>query len=95
MLGIPWEMTPSILPAAIVNLLGAEGYFGEAIYDGFPEILRLDNVFVHIYGKILTKPGRKMGHVTILDKDKQNLVRRAHKIKADLKVIAKGNFAAS
>jgi 5-(carboxyamino)imidazole ribonucleotide synthase len=93
MLGYPLGNTAPILPAAIVNLLGAEGYFGEACYDGLSEILRLDNVFVHIYGKSLTKPGRKMGHVTILDKDKQDLVRRAHKIKEDLKVIANNNIA--
>jgi 5-(carboxyamino)imidazole ribonucleotide synthase len=88
-LGYPLGNTASILPAAIVNLLGADGYFGEAYYEGLSEILRLDNVFVHIYGKIQTKPGRKMGHITVLGKDKQDLVRRAHKIKEELKVLAK------
>jgi 5-(carboxyamino)imidazole ribonucleotide synthase len=31
-------------------------------------VLKMDNVFVHLYGKKQTKPGRKMGHVTILSK---------------------------
>ncbi len=89
MLEYPLGNTAHILPAAIVNLLGAEGYSGEAIYEGMEEVLKMDNVFVHLYGKKLTKPGRKMGHVTILHKDKSELVYKAHKIKNTLKVISK------
>jgi 5-(carboxyamino)imidazole ribonucleotide synthase len=88
MLGYPLGNTDHIVPAAIVNLLGAEGYSGDAIYDGLDEVLQMDNVFVHLYGKKQTKPGRKMGHVTILSKEKQELIHKAHKIKQVLKVIA-------
>ncbi|PZQ93428.1 MAG: 5-(carboxyamino)imidazole ribonucleotide synthase, partial [Flavobacterium psychrophilum] len=76
------------VPAAIVNLLGADGHSGEAKYDGLQEILQMDNVFVHIYGKKQTKPGRKMGHITIVSKDKTDLTYKAHRIKNVLKVIA-------
>ena len=69
-LGYPLGNTEHILPGAIVNLLGAEGYQGTAQYEGLDEVLKMDNVFVHIYGKKQTKPGRKMGHVTILSRDK-------------------------
>ena len=51
MLELPAGQHRSILPAAIVNLLGAEGYEGDAKYDGINEVLEMDNVFVHIYGK--------------------------------------------
>ncbi|MGZ5246522.1 MAG: 5-(carboxyamino)imidazole ribonucleotide synthase [Flavitalea sp.] len=89
MLNYPLGNTAHILPAAIVNLLGAEGFSGEASYDGLEDVLKMDNVFVHLYGKKLTKPGRKMGHVTILHKDKQDLIFTAHKIKNTLRVISK------
>lgn len=89
MLEYPLGNTAHILPAAIVNLLGAEGFSGEAAYDGLEEVLKMDNVFVHLYGKKQTKPGRKMGHVTILHTDKQDLVYKAHKIKNTLRVISK------
>jgi 5-(carboxyamino)imidazole ribonucleotide synthase len=46
----------------------------------------MDNVFVHIYGKKLTKPGRKMGHATILSNEKQELIHTGNKIKKLLKV---------
>ncbi|CAN5576384.1 5-(carboxyamino)imidazole ribonucleotide synthase [soil metagenome] len=87
MLDYPLGCAEAILPAAIVNLLGAEGHTGEACYEGLNDILKLENVFVHIYGKKQTKPGRKMGHVTILSKEKQELVHQANRIKNTLKVV--------
>ncbi len=88
MLGYPLGSTEHILPAAIVNLLGAEGYTGEAVYEGLNEILQIENVFVHIYGKKETRPGRKMGHITILSKEKQELIHQANRIKQMVKVKA-------
>ncbi len=88
MLGYPLGNTDHIVPAAIVNLLGEPGYSGEAIYEGLNDILQLDNVFVHIYGKKDTKPGRKMGHITILSMEKQELIHQANRIKQTVKVIA-------
>ncbi len=88
MLGYPLGSTEHILPAAIVNLLGADGFAGEAVYEGLSEILQIENVFVHIYGKKETRPGRKMGHITILSKEKQELIHQANRIKQTVKVIA-------
>lgn len=88
MLDYPLGNTDPILPSSIVNLLGAEGYSGEAKYDGLDEVLKMDNVFVHLYGKKQTKPGRKMGHVTIISKEYNELTYKAHKIKNTLKVIS-------
>jgi 5-(carboxyamino)imidazole ribonucleotide synthase len=88
MLGYPLGNTEHILPAAIVNLLGAPGFNGQAVYKGLEEILKLDNVFVHLYGKKETKPGRKMGHITILSKEKQELIHQANRIKQTVSVEA-------
>jgi 5-(carboxyamino)imidazole ribonucleotide synthase len=88
MLGYPLGNTEHILPAAIVNLIGAAGFEGEAKYEGLEEVLQMDNVFVHLYGKKQTKPGRKMGHVTIVNKDKQDLTYKANRIKNLLKVVS-------
>jgi 5-(carboxyamino)imidazole ribonucleotide synthase len=88
MLGYPLGNTDNIIPAAIVNILGCEGYNGDAQYEGLQDVLQMEDVFVHIYGKKQTKPGRKMGHATILNKDKVDLVRKAHKIKESLRVVS-------
>lgn len=86
-LGYPLGNPAPILPSAIVNLIGADGYNGEVVYEGLDELLKMEHVFVHLYGKVMTKPGRKMGHVTIMSNDYQELKHQAHKIKHTLKVI--------
>ena len=88
-LGYPLGNAAMILPGAIVNLLGEKGHSGEAHYEGLEEVLQMDNVFVHIYGKKETRAGRKMGHVTIISREKQDLAYKANKIKNTLKVISK------
>ena len=87
-LGYPLGNTDPILPSSIVNILGAEGHSGPAVYDGLDEVLKMDNVFVHLYGKTVTKPGRKMGHVTVLSNEYAELTYKANKIKHTLKVIS-------
>ncbi len=89
MLNYPLGNPDAILPSAIVNILGAEGHSGDAVYTNLNEVLSMDNVFVHLYGKKQTKPGRKMGHVTIMHTDYQDLRYKANKIKHTLKVEAK------
>lgn len=87
-LGLPLGDTSTILPSAMVNLLGEPGYEGEARYEGFEEVTALAGVHVHLYGKRLTKPFRKMGHVTIVDRDVDSLKKKAEFVKQTLKVIA-------
>jgi 5-(carboxyamino)imidazole ribonucleotide synthase len=89
LLDYPLGNTDAILPSAIVNIIGSEGHTGDVYYEGLEEVLKMDNVFVHIYGKKQTKPGRKMGHVTIMSKDYQDLTHKANKIKHTLKAITK------
>jgi len=56
----------------MVNLVGAEGHTGNVVYENIDKILQIDGVTPHIYGKKITKPFRKMGHVTIVNKDINN-----------------------
>lgn len=85
-LGYPLGNTEHILPSVMVNITGAEGYSGKVKYEGLDEVLKIENAFVHLYGKKQTKPGRKMGHVTIMSKDKQDLLHKANKIKRGIVV---------
>jgi 5-(carboxyamino)imidazole ribonucleotide synthase len=87
-LNLPLGDTRTLMPSAMVNLLGEPGYTGAARYQGFEEVLQAPGVFVHLYGKQLTKPFRKMGHITILEKDITALKKKADFVKKTLKVIA-------
>ena len=75
-------------PAAMVNLLGEEGFTGPVIIEGKEEALSEKGVYIHMYGKKLTKPFRKMGHVTVLDENVDNLKKRAQRIKELIKIKA-------
>ncbi len=74
--------------SAMINILGEDGFTGDAIYQGMDEILKMPGVFVHLYGKKITKPFRKMGHVTVTGSDEQKVNDAAKKVKTLLKVIA-------
>jgi 5-(carboxyamino)imidazole ribonucleotide synthase len=87
-LNLPLGATINKIPSAMVNLLGESGHNGMAIYEGMEKVLALEGAYVHLYGKKFTKPFRKMGHVTIIDRDIQRLKEKAKFVKENLKVIA-------
>jgi len=73
----------------MVNLVGEEGFTGDVVYENIDEILKIDGVTPHIYGKKQTKPFRKMGHVTIVDSDINKARETAQKVKETIRVISK------
>ena len=87
-LNLPLGKTDLTQTAAMVNLLGEDGYTGPVRYEGLKECLALPGVYVHIYGKAETKPYRKMGHVTVTGNDIEGVRKLAHQVKATLKVKA-------
>jgi len=85
---LPLGNTDIKTPSVMLNILGSQGYEGSAIYDGINDCLKVEGASIHIYGKKITKPFRKMGHVTILDKSIENALDKASFIKQNLKVVA-------
>ncbi len=85
-LNLPLGETTATSPAAMVNLLGEDGYSGPARYEGLDTVLSMSGVYVHLYGKSVTKPFRKMGHVTIVDENVQLLREKVQVVKSTLKV---------
>ncbi|MFZ7116658.1 MAG: 5-(carboxyamino)imidazole ribonucleotide synthase [Bacteroidota bacterium] len=85
---LPLGETTITKPAVMVNILGEKGFEGKAIYSGLEEVLKKDGVHIHLYGKKLTKPFRKMGHVTVTSNTLSEAIEKANYIKNTLKVIA-------
>ncbi len=81
MLGYPLGNTDAILQSIMINIIGAQGYRGDVKYEGVDDVLNIENAFIHIYGKKETRPGRKMGHITIMNADKQKLLDQSVKLK--------------
>ncbi len=88
LIGMPLGSTEITVPSVMVNLLGEKGYVGAAKYDGIDKVMATAGVNVHLYGKSETKPFRKMGHVTIVDKDLNKAKEKARFVKDTLKIIA-------
>ena len=84
----PLGDTATIKPSLMLNLIGEPGFNGPVHYKGLSEVLALKDVYVHLYGKQETKPGRKMGHVTLLGDTKNELFEKAKFIKGKLKVVS-------
>lgn len=87
-LNLPLGSTEVIIPAVMINVLGEKGYTGKVKYEGMEEILAMPGVTPHIYGKSDTKPFRKMGHITVINKDINKAKRMAKEIKNIFKVIS-------
>lgn len=87
-LDLPLGNTDSKVAGVMVNLVGAEGYQGNVIYENIEQILAMEGVTPHIYGKRQTRPFRKMGHVTIVNKDIEKARVIAEKVKQTIKVIS-------
>jgi len=85
---LPLGDTRSISNAVMINLLGEKGNDGLAKYDGLEKIMAIDGVYVHLYGKKYTKPFRKMGHITIVDQNRENAIEKARYIQQTLKVVS-------
>lgn len=89
-LGLPLGSTDSKAIGIMVNLVGAESYYGPVLYENLETVLAIKGVSVHIYGKSETRPFRKMGHVTIVDNDRASAYQKAKTVKQSLIVKSNG-----
>lgn len=87
-LNLPLGSTKNKACGVMVNLVGAEGYQGAVVYKNIETIMALEGVTPHIYGKKMTRPFRKMGHVTIVNSSIEKARKIAQKVKESIKVIS-------
>lgn len=89
LLNLPLGSTQNKAHSLMLNVIGDDNQSGEVMYKNLTAVLQMKNTYLHLYGKKETKPGRKMGHITLLGDDRNHLIESANEIKALLKVIAK------
>ncbi len=87
-LDLPLGSVNSRSAAVMVNILGEPAQTGYVVYDGIQDVLAMEGVYVHIYGKKQTRPFRKMGHVTIVADKLEEAKSKARMVKEKLKAIA-------
>ena len=87
--GLSLGSTAIIQPSVMINLLGEKNSEGKARYEGLSEIMSWEGVYPHIYGKTVSKPFRKMGHVTVINPDLNKAIELSLKVKETIKVFGK------
>lgn len=87
-LNLPLGSTKNKACGVMVNLVGAEGHQGAVVYKNIEAIMALEGVTPHIYGKKMTRPFRKMGHVTIVNSSIEKARKIAQKVKESINVIS-------
>lgn len=90
-LDLPLGSTEMSCPAAMINLLGEEGFSGRVHYLGLEEVMAWPGVYVHLYGKNNTKPYRKMGHITVTGSSLTEVKAKARRVKAKIRVMSEEN----
>ena len=87
-LNLPLGSTRLKSPAVMVNLLGAADCEGPARYEGVAECMAIEGVKIHLYGKKITKPFRKMGHITVLSDTVNEALKKAEIVQQSIRVRA-------
>ena len=82
----PLGSTQLKMPSVMINLLGEPDYEGSVRYEGLTDCMGIEGVKIHLYGKKITKPFRKMGHVTVLATSIEEAKLKAGIVKQKLKV---------
>lgn len=89
LMGLPLGSTKLLTTSAMVNLIGSENEIGTAQIDNLDEVLQIPGVYLHWYAKEETRPGRKMGHITLINDDLDELKSNIDKVNQIVKVTAK------
>ena len=88
-LNLPLGSTEIKTPGVMINLVGQNLKEGDVIYQNINEVLDFPGLTPHIYGKNKSRLNRKMGHITIVNKDLNKAIVLGKKVKKLVKVTAK------
>lgn len=82
--GLPLAEPGFHSPSVMVNLLGSGQ--GSPVLHGLDQALAVPGFSLHLYGKTETRPGRKMGHFTVADKNLESALANARAIQVYLQI---------
>jgi len=88
-LNLPLGDTSIKIPGIMLNLVGENKVEGDVAYENMEKVMRFTGVTPHIYGKKKSRLNRKMGHITIVNKNIDDAIEMSKEIKKIIKVTAK------
>jgi len=88
LLGLPLGDTTLLKPVVMVNIIGPEGVHGAYKIDGLEKAFKIPGFYLHWYNKNETRPGRKMGHFTVMADSLAMAIEHALQIKQGITLIS-------
>ncbi|HEU4468501.1 MAG TPA: 5-(carboxyamino)imidazole ribonucleotide synthase [Nitrososphaeraceae archaeon] len=85
-LGLPLVKPRLMSPVVMTNILGIPNYTGEYSLTGIDKALAIPGMKLHLYGKRITKPQRKLGHFTITAESTEEALSRTRRVRKLLRV---------
>lgn len=86
-LDLPLADPQLLTPSVMVNILGSEHHNGTYKIEGLSKLMSIPGIKLHIYGKKISKPRRKLGHITVTAQNVQEAIFRAERAKRTIKVV--------
>ena len=88
-LGLPLGSTKLKRPVAgMINLLGEGKISGKPVIQGYEKLLATEGAHLHFYEKKVCKPGRKMGHITVLGESRDEVLVKLKELEKTVKIYA-------
>jgi 5-(carboxyamino)imidazole ribonucleotide synthase len=87
-LDLPLAKPELLSPAAMVNILGPEGFSGSYSLKGLNNLFKVPGIKLYLYGKKSTKPRRKLGHITATGRTQDQAMLRASKARKMVSVVS-------
>ncbi len=81
LMGWPLGSTEIIKPSSMINIIGPDNLTGNYYLQNIDKLLAEEGVYVHLYGKHESRPGRKLGHITILADTLEALIIKTEKVR--------------
>ena len=86
-LNLPLSKPELLCPAVMVNILGSLNHNGPYEIKGLKNLFSVPGVKLHVYGKKISKPRRKLGHITVTAKTIEEALSRAKRARKMIKLV--------
>lgn len=86
-LNFPLSKPELVRPTVMKNILGPPNFSGTYRIIGLSKLLSLPSTKIHLYGKRITSPGRKLGHITCTGRTLEEVIKRSSDAKNSIEII--------
>ncbi len=86
-LNLPLIKPELLRPTVMKNILGPPNFSGNYRIRGMSKLLSIPSTKIHLYGKSLTSPGRKLGHITCTGTTLDEVIKRSSFAKNSIEII--------